>query len=116
MSDQKADQKADQQPDQQADLPFGPDAVTAIAAHMNGDHAEDNVLICRAFGEVEPSSARVSGLDARALVFTAVVDGADVEVRVPWSAPLQDRMQVRREVVRMYQDACTALGVQPRGH
>ncbi|GAB2854139.1 hypothetical protein GCM10022221_62170 [Actinocorallia aurea] len=99
-----------------SELPFGPDAVTAIAAHMNGDHAEDNVLICRAFGGVEPSSARVSGLDAEALVFTAVVDGADAEVRVPWSAPLKDRVQVRHEVVRMYQDACAKLGVEPRGH
>ncbi|MDX6740281.1 DUF2470 domain-containing protein [Actinocorallia sp. A-T 12471] len=99
-----------------SDLPFGPDAVAAIAAHMNGDHAEDNVLICRAFGDVEPSSALVTGLDAQALVFTAVVDGGDAEVRVPWSAPLKDRVQVRHEVVRMYQEACAKLGVEPRGH
>ncbi|MCD0449014.1 DUF2470 domain-containing protein [Actinocorallia sp. API 0066] len=98
-----------------SDLPFGPDAVAAIAAHMNGDHADDNVLICRAFGGVEPTSARVTGLDAEAMVFAAVVDGSEVEVRVPWSEPLQDRGSVRREAVRMYTEACAKLGVEPRG-
>ncbi|GAA0951001.1 DUF2470 domain-containing protein [Actinocorallia libanotica] len=100
-----------------SDLPFGPEAVAAIAAHMNGDHAEDNVLICRALGGVEAVSAVNTGLDAEAIVFEAVLaDGARREVRVPWSEPLKDRVQVRHEVVRMYQEACAALGVAPRGH
>ena len=100
-----------------SDLPFGPEAVEAIAAHMNGDHAEDNVLICRALGGVEAVSAVNTGLDAEAMVFRAVLaDGSEREVRVPWSEPLKDRVQVRHEVVRMYRESCAALGVEPRAH
>ncbi|GAB3686060.1 hypothetical protein GCM10027589_54920 [Actinocorallia lasiicapitis] len=97
-----------------SDLPFGPEAVAAITAHMNGDHAADNVLIVRGLGGVEASAAVNTGLDAEALVFTATVEGREVEVRIPWSEPLKDRGQVRREVVRMYTEACAALGETPR--
>lgn len=97
-------------------LPFGPDAVEAITKHMNGDHADDNVLICKGLGGVDATRALNTGLDAEALIFTAIVDGEEVEVRIPWSAPLEDRGQVRREVVRMYNESCEALGVSPRGH
>ena len=100
-----------------SDLPFGDEAIAAITAHMNGDHAEDNALICRGLAGVEAVSAVNTGLDAEALVFEAVLaDGSKKEVRVPWSAPLKDRVQVRHEVVRMYREACAALGVTPRGH
>ncbi|GAA3210115.1 DUF2470 domain-containing protein [Actinocorallia longicatena] len=99
-----------------SDLPFGPEAVSAITAHMNGDHAADNVLICRGLGGVAATEAVNTGLDAEALVFAATVDGREVEVRIPWSEPLKDRAQVRREVVRMYEEACEALGETPRGH
>ncbi|GAA2735871.1 hypothetical protein GCM10010439_61780 [Actinocorallia aurantiaca] len=102
---------------QMSGLPFGPEVVAAITAHMNGDHAEDNALICRGLGGVEAVSAVNTGLDAEAMVFEAVLaDGAEREVRVPFSEPIKDRVQVRHEVVRMYQEACAALGVTPRGH
>ena len=94
--------------------PFPPDVVAEIARHMNDDHAADNVLIVRALGGVPTATAaRMSGLDADAMEFTAVVDGAEVPVRVPFSEPLTERRQVRAEAVRMHHEARAALGHPP---
>ena len=95
--------------------PFPPDVVAQIADHMNGDHADDNVLIVRGLGGMPTATAaRMSGLDADAMEFAAVVDGIEVPVRIPFAERLSERRQVRAEAVRMYHDACTALGIEPR--
>ena len=95
--------------------PFPPDVVAQIADHMNGDHADDNVLIVRGLGGMPTATAaRMSGLDAEAMEFAAVVDGIEVPVRIPFAERLTERRQVRAEAVRMYHDACAALGVEPR--
>jgi putative heme iron utilization protein len=97
------------------DDPFAPEVVTQIARHMNDDHAADNVLIVRALGGMpSATAARVSGLDADAMEFAAVVDGIEVPVRIPFAERLTERRQVRAEAVRMYRVACEALGVDPR--
>ncbi|MBL7257138.1 DUF2470 domain-containing protein [Paractinoplanes lichenicola] len=95
--------------------PFPPEVIDQIARHMNDDHADDNVLIVRALGGMPTATAaRMSGLDADAMEFKAVVDGIEVPVRVPFSERLTERRQVRAEAVRMYREACAALGVEPR--
>ena len=97
------------------DDPFPPEVVEQIARHMNGDHSDDNVLIVRALGGVaSATAARVSGLDADAMEFAAVVDEIEVPVRVPFRERLTERGQVRAEAARMYQEACAALGEEPR--
>ena len=96
--------------------PFPPEVVDQIARHMNDDHPGDNVLIVRALGGIPTATAaRVCDLDADAMEFKAVVDGIEVPVRVPFSERLTERRQVRAEAVRMYRDACEALGLEP-GH
>lgn len=83
--------------------------------HMNNDHVHDSLLIVKALGnEPEAASAEMSGMDGEAIEFQAVVGGQNKKVRVPWSQPLTERAQVRPEVVRMYREACTRLGVAPR--
>ncbi|MBU2668571.1 DUF2470 domain-containing protein [Actinoplanes bogorensis] len=95
--------------------PFPPEVVDEIARHMNGDHTDNMVLIVRALGGMPTATAaRMSGLDADAMEFKAVVNGIEVPVRVPFSERLTERRQVRAEAVRMYRDACAALGVEPR--
>ncbi|MFC7330274.1 DUF2470 domain-containing protein [Marinactinospora rubrisoli] len=85
--------------------------MRAITRHMNEDHAADTLLICRALGGVPAATAaRMTGLDATGGDFAATVAGTEVPVRIPWSAPLTERAQVRREVVRMYQEARARLG------
>jgi len=94
---------------------FTPDVVEQIARHMNGDHAEDNLLIVRALGGMPAATAaRMSGVDADGMEFAAVVDGIQVPVRVPFGERLTERRQVRSEAVRMYREACATLGVEPR--
>jgi putative heme iron utilization protein len=95
--------------------PFPPEVVEQIARHMNGDHAEDSALIVRALGGMPAATAaRMSGMDADAMEFAAVVDGIEVPVRIPFAERLTDRRQVRAEAVRMYHEACAALGIEPR--
>ena len=95
--------------------PFPPEVVAQIAHHMNGDHADDNVLIVRGLGGMPAATAaRMSGMDADAMEFAAVVNGIEVPVRIPFRERLTERRQVRAEAVRMYQEACAALGVEPR--
>lgn len=96
--------------------PFSPEVVAAVTAHMNDDHAEDTLLIVRAFGGVpEADSARMTGLDSEAGEYTATVAARQVTVRVPWSRPITERAQIRTEVVRLYRAACERLGVAARG-
>uniref|UniRef100_UPI002594DDC9 DUF2470 domain-containing protein n=1 Tax=uncultured Gordonia sp. TaxID=198437 RepID=UPI002594DDC9 len=43
---------------------FSPDVVAAVLAHMNDDHADDSLLICRALGgRPDAVAARMTGFD-----------------------------------------------------
>lgn len=94
--------------------PFTAEAVSAITAHMNDDHAYETLVICRALGGVpDASAARMTGVDSGGGDYAALVGGAETAVRIPWSHDLTERSQVRREVVRMYREACDRLGCHP---
>lgn len=90
------------------------DAVQAILAHMNDDHGEDSLLIVRANGQPDATSARMEGFDQQAGRWTATVEGADVPVEVAWPEALTDRKSVRAQIVRLYDDALRDLGLPPR--
>ncbi|MET7396902.1 DUF2470 domain-containing protein [Dactylosporangium sp. NPDC005572] len=95
--------------------PFTDDVVATVRRHMNDDHADDSLLICRSLGgRPDATAAAMTGMDGEGIDFTAFVDGHDVTVRVPFSRPLTERAEVRPEVVRMYREACAALGVPAR--
>lgn len=95
--------------------PFSPEVVAAVTAHMNDDHPEDTLLICRALGgRPEATAARMTGLDGDGGDYAVTVDDTEHAVRIPWARPLTERPQIRAEVVRMYQEACERLGVAPR--
>ncbi|MFI0446120.1 DUF2470 domain-containing protein [Actinomadura sp. 6N118] len=95
--------------------PFTEDVVAQIMRHMNEDHAGDSRMIVQALGgRPDAESARMSGMDADGIDFVAVVGGEKVPVRVPWSERLTERIQVRREVVRMTDEARDVLGLAPR--
>lgn len=102
-------------------LRFDDGIVQAVLRHMNGDHADDNLLIVRAFGAVgraEPVAARMTGLDGDGGEWLAeTADGGATPVRVSWpGGPIAERHEVRREVVAVYDEACRRLGVEPRPH
>lgn len=96
--------------------PLSPEVEAAVVAHMNGDHVEDNLLIVRALGgRHDATAALMTGYDEQGAHFDATVEEGTVDVVVPWEVPLIDRATIRVEVVRMYHEACAALGVTPRG-
>jgi putative heme iron utilization protein len=100
---------------QATELAFAPEESAAILAHMNGDHGADAVLMCRALGGLpDAESARVTGVDRAGMDFEAVVSGAPVATRIAWGRTLTARAEVRGEVVRLYQESCAALGIEPR--
>lgn len=93
--------------------------VEAVLGHMNGDHQDDNLLICRAFA-AEPdaiTAAEMIGFDGDAGVWRIFRDADEEELPVAWpGGPISERSEVRREVVALYDLACERLGVQPRPH
>ncbi|MGN0063446.1 MAG: DUF2470 domain-containing protein [Nocardioides sp.] len=97
---------------------FDDAVVTAVLAHMNDDHTDDSLDVVRAFGQPTATSARMEDLDSEAGVFVAVVDGAEVQVRVPWPAgPISERPEIRHQVVAVHEEAVRRLGLEPReGH
>ncbi|GAA1539677.1 hypothetical protein HD600_001123 [Microbacterium ginsengiterrae] len=99
---------------------FDSDVVAAILRHMNGDHADDNLLIGRAFAsesDLPITHAVMTDLDGDGGVWQITRAGVPEELRVPWpGGPIDDRPAVRREVVAVYDAACAKLGVAPRPH
>ncbi len=83
---------------------------------MNSDHPEDNVLIVRSLGGIPgATSATLVDIDAAGARFeVGLGDGGTAEATVAWAGPVTERAAIRHEVVRMYHEACAALGVEPR--
>lgn len=96
--------------------PFDDTVVAAVVKHMNSEHTDDALLICRTLGR-QPSarSARMVGFNPTYAIFSARIDGGDVDIKVPWSAPVTERDRVREEIVGMYRAACAQAGITPRG-
>jgi hypothetical protein len=95
---------------------FDDAAVAAVVKHMNFEHADDSLLICRTLGR-QPSAriARMVGFNETRALFSARIDGGDVDVWVPWRGPITERGQVREEIVALYRAACAQAGIAPRG-
>lgn len=106
---------------------FDPAIVTAVLHHMNDDHADDNLLIARAFGDRAAQRAHMTHVDGLAgyWAYSNVVQpestdpgasATELQVRVEWSAPITERAEIRREIVTLYDRACVELGLTPRPH
>lgn len=95
---------------------FDADVVAAVLQHMNNDHPDDNLLISRAFGDNAADSAIMTGLDGVSGHWSYQLKGDAHELSVPWSKPISERTEIRREVVVLYDTACERLDVEPRAH
>lgn len=97
---------------------FDPSVVSGVLHHMNTDHADDNLLIARAFSSPEAIASTMTGFDGDAGAWrVTAASGAEEELRVPWpGGPISERPEVRREIVALYDAACHALGQTPRPH
>lgn len=86
------------------------DIVTAVTAHMNDDHTDDNVVICRGVGgHPSVTAATMTGLDLEAIELTGDTPTGSVTIRIPFSAPIVDRAQIRTEIAQMFHDSVTLL-------
>ena len=81
---------------------------------MNDDHVDDSLLIARAFATPDAEAAKMVALDGQAGHWIYTVSGIEHELAVPWSAPITERPEIRREIVVLYNLACEKLGVEPR--
>jgi hypothetical protein len=95
---------------------FADDVVSAVLRHMNLDHPDDNLLIARAFADRGAETATMVGLDHLAGHWEYASAGATHPLTVPWSKPIEQRQEIRREVVAIYDAACERLGITPRDH
>ena len=98
---------------------FDAKVLAGVLSHMNGDHADDNLLIARAFGPAaDVAVATMTGFDGEGGDWTAQRPGGqEITIRVPWpSGSIRERPEVRREIVALYDEACRRLGVTPRPH
>lgn len=116
---------------------FDDATLAGVLRHMNGDHADDNVLISRAFfgsevqsgetqsDEAQPAAETPEIVSARMIDFdgdggrweATLAHGSTTVVAAPWpGGPITERAEVRREVVAIYDEACRRLGVEPRPH
>ncbi|RRR99169.1 biliverdin-producing heme oxygenase [Glycomyces terrestris] len=90
--------------------PFEPKVVAAICHHMNHDHADDTLVICRgAGGQPRAHAARMTGFDGEGADFAAAVGETEVAIRVDWARPLSERAEVRPEIVRIFTESKEAL-------
>ena len=83
---------------------------------MNDDHIDDSLLIARAFGSLDADTASMTDLDENGGTFVYTVGAQQHSVTVPWTAPITERPEIRREVVVLYDRACAVLGIEPRAH
>lgn len=102
---------------------FEDNVLAAVLHHMNDDHVDDSLLIARAFGGAGGTTAVITtakmiGFDGDGADWAATLaSGEAVQVRTPWpDGPISERIDVRKQVVRLYDEACAALGVEPRPH
>lgn len=99
---------------------FEDDVVSAILRHMNDDHADDNLLIARAFApesDFKITGAVMLDLDGDGGSWQITRAGIPEALDVPWpGGPISERSAVRREIVALYDAACERLGVAPRPH
>ncbi len=84
---------------------FPEDIVTAVLAHMNSDHRDDNIMIVRAFADVDAATATMTALDESAGYWSYSVGGEHRDIRLPWTEPIGERAEIRREIVALYETA-----------
>ena len=98
--------------------PFSTDVVAAVCRHMNDDHADDALLICRTLGGAPDAvRARAVDVDGDGIRFAVTeADGAERELVVAFAEPVSERAQIRVAVVALHDKACRAAGLEPRHH
>ena len=107
---------------------FPPDVAAGIVAHMNEDHADAVLAICRAYGRPLADASGATGPDARdatgarllaiapaALEIEYAVAGASGRASVAFEPPIEPPDTVRARLVSMTRSARACLAARPAG-
>lgn len=84
--------------------------VDRILGHMNGEHAEDNLLIVRAFAARDAVGARMTGVSSSEGRWLAETPMEELAVSIPWSSPVRSSEDARREIIALQARALRELG------
>ncbi len=91
-----------------------PEVVAAVKRHMNDDHRDDALRIVQGLGaRPDATEASMADLTSEGAVFEAAAGDRRDHVTVPWARPIAERMDIRLDIVRMHDEACAALGIEP---
>jgi hypothetical protein len=89
------------------------DPLSAVAEgiirHMNDDHADALVDYCRVFGGVEPTEARLTGVDRYGMDVLATVGADKQSVRVGFLERADNTDAVRQQTIALLREARTRL-------
>lgn len=83
--------------------------VRAVIEHMNSDHGADSILIARAQGFPQATSARMLGLDAQSGSWLVETADGPAELAIDWPIPIHERSDIRKAVVEVFEQSQRAL-------
>jgi hypothetical protein len=88
--------------------------VEAILGHMNREHNDDSLVICRAYGPTPDAvSAELVSIDESGMTFSIDTGGVVEALLLGWTEPVEERADIRAEIVRRYHAARELLGLGP---
>lgn len=91
-------------------------SAPGIVGHMNADHGEALVLLCRQLGgRPDITEATMSAVDRYGFEVVAVAPTGRAAVRLGFARPVATADEVRRELVGMVRDARAGAGAPPGG-
>lgn len=91
------------------------EVIAAVARHMNTDHADDNVVICRGLGGYPgATTATFVGMTTTAARFAASGSDGEREIEIPFADEVTERPEVRTQVAALYHRSAAQLGLPPR--
>lgn len=91
------------------------EVIAAVTHHMNTDHVDDNVVICRGLGGCDDAiAATFVGMTTTAARFTVTDARGPREVEIAFAETVTERAQVRAEVAGLYHRSAALLGLPPR--
>ncbi|HET8930343.1 MAG TPA: DUF2470 domain-containing protein [Acidimicrobiales bacterium] len=91
------------------------EVITAVAHHMNSDHVDDNVVICRGLGGCDDATAATFvGMTTTVARFSVTGPDGEREIEIEFADEVSERAQVRTEVAGLYHRSAALLGLPPR--
>jgi putative heme iron utilization protein len=91
--------------------PITPAISDRICKHMNDDHADAVLMYAQIYGKSPTAeTATIGSIDPLGMDVTAQVDGAPVNLRIPFDKELQDSEDAHQTLIKMIREAKNFAG------